>query len=119
MTYSRGAVCFKTVKSLRQAVWFPPPPHDPPHQLVHVLRNIFQHSSIVGSGKVVKSTQLLTSFIVRYIKDTLDTQDGEVVIKPLDSVQHSLHLPDNAVNNIFYLRTFVGERQTLCLDFIK
>jgi hypothetical protein len=97
------------MKSLRQAMWFPPPPQDPPHQLVHVFRNIFQHNRIAGSGKVTKLTQLLTSFTVQHVKDALDTQDDEVVVKPPDSVWHNLHLPDNLVNHLFYLHTFVGE----------
>jgi hypothetical protein len=91
-------------------MWFPPPPHDPPRQLVHIFGNILQHSSIAGSGKVVKPTQLLTSFTIQHVKDALNTQDGKVVVKLLDSVRHSLHLPDNSVNHLFYLRTFVEEQ---------
>jgi hypothetical protein len=49
----------------------------------------------MGSGKVVEPTQLLTSFTIQHVKDALDTQDGEVVVKLLDSVRHSLHLLDN------------------------
>jgi hypothetical protein len=110
VTYSHGVGCFKPVRSLRQTMWFPPPPHDLPRQLVHVFRNIFQHNSITGSGKVTKLTQLLTSFTVQHVKDALDTQDGEVVVKPPDSVRHSLHLPDHPLNHLLYLCTFVGEQ---------
>jgi hypothetical protein len=86
---------------------------------MHVLGSILQDSSIAGSGKVTKPIQLLTSFAIQHVKNTLNTQDGEVVVKPLDSVRHSLHLPNNPVNHLFYLCTFVGERQTLPLDFFK
>jgi hypothetical protein len=46
-------------------------------------------------------------------------KDGEVVVKPPDSIWHNLDLPDNPINYLFYLRTSVGEWQTLRLDFIK
>jgi hypothetical protein len=86
---------------------------------MHVLGNIFQDSSIAGSGKVAKPIQLLTSFAVQHVKNGLNAQDGEVVIKLPDSVRHNLHLPNNPMNHLFYLCTFVRERQTLRWDFIK
>jgi hypothetical protein len=64
----------------------------------------------MGSGKVAKPSQLPTSFVVQHVKDALDTQDGEDVIKLPDSVWHTLQLPDNRVSHLFYLQTFVGER---------
>jgi hypothetical protein len=47
---------------------------------MHVLGNILQDSSIEGSNQLTKPIQFLTAFTMQHVKDTLDTQYGEVVI---------------------------------------
>jgi hypothetical protein len=63
---------FKPAKSLRQAMWFPLAPHDPPHQFVHIIGDIFQGRGATGCGQVMKLTQLLTLVAIQHVQNTLN-----------------------------------------------
>jgi hypothetical protein len=59
---------------------FPPPPHDSPHQLSHLVWNIMQNGGILGSSQFMEATQILASLIAEHVENALDGKDDKVVI---------------------------------------
>jgi hypothetical protein len=86
---------------------------------MHVISNILQDGDVTGNSQVTKPDQLLTPFTILQIENTLDTQNGEVVIQLLDHIWHSFHFLSNSVEHFLHLRTFAREGQTLCLNLVK
>jgi hypothetical protein len=82
---------------------------------MHILQNILQDRIIMGTSQVMKSAQFLTPFPVQHTKDTLDTQNGEIVIQSPDSIWHRFQLPDNPVDLLLHFLTYVGGRTAIAL----
>jgi hypothetical protein len=52
-------------------------------------------------SKVSKPTQFLIPFAMQHIENTFDAQDGVVVTKPLDGIQHNFYLFSYPVDDFF------------------
>jgi hypothetical protein len=61
-------------------MWFPPPPHESPRQLSHVLENILEDNSVARGSQLTEATQLLAPFVVQHAQNAFDGQHGEIII---------------------------------------
>jgi hypothetical protein len=94
------------MQSFGQAMFRPPPAHEPTYDFLNLHQHAIQQRGIVGSRQRVQLRQMLAARLLEHFEDVSYSEASEILVWSREGYRQRLHLPLKPPYNIAYHTSF-------------